>query len=100
MFDCHIGANCGRITPFVVRINGNDDFSVLAVGDTWVSGVDYSTTGAFLFQFPAGTNTFTLMHGETIATGFTASNADGIGNAGSVIGYDDGGEDEDEFCIR
>ncbi len=76
------------ITPFVVKVNGNDDFTVLAVGTPQVSSA--YNVGENVVDFNTGTTMqITLADGETIAPGFLDANADGSGGStGSVIPYD------------
>ena len=79
------------VTPFLVRVLGDDDFTVLAVGTTRTQA-DYAP-GENVLPFVAdGTADITLQPGETIASGFldAADNGSG-GGAGSVIPYDDQG---------
>lgn len=95
-FTYAVGANRSRVTPFVVRLNdlnsnGNttddNNFTILKLGTTRVSGVDYASTGVFSQPFDAaGPVSVTLNPGETIAAAFLDANADGTGGeAGSVI---------------
>ena len=79
------------MTPFVVRVNGNNNFTVLAVGTTrtgysvGANDVAFSDGGAVLLS---------LNPGETLATGFLDANADGSGGgSGSVIPWDNGGDE-------
>ncbi|MEM7030267.1 MAG: TadE/TadG family type IV pilus assembly protein [Chloroflexota bacterium] len=81
------------VTPFVVKVNANNDFTVVAIGATR----DNSTyaVGENNFNFSDGTITeITLNAGETIAPGFLDANADGSGSGtGSVIPYNNGGDE-------
>jgi len=92
-FDLQIGSNRGRVTPFLVKVNGNNNFTVLAIGTTRVSGIDYNSTGVFEFDFGSNPASFSLAPGEKIAPGMTNANPDGSGNAGSVIPYRNGGHE-------
>lgn len=95
-FSFYVGDNRGRVTPFVVRLddtngNGNtsDDnhFTVLKIGTTRVSGIDYASVGAVTTDFKNGGESFTLGDGDTIAPGMLDSNPDRSGGAGSVIPF-------------
>ena len=91
-FNVYIGAVRGRVTPFVVKVNGDNLFTVLALGTTRVSGTDYTTTGVKAFAFNTAATTFTLGAGEKLAAGYTDSAPNGTGNAGSVVPFVDGGD--------
>lgn len=95
-FNCYINANRGRITPFVVKVHGDNDFTVIAIGAPRSSGVDYTATGAYSYPFTSDPITFVLQPGETMGVGFTNADADGSGNDGSVIGFVNG---EDEIWL-
>ncbi len=77
------------VTPFIAKVNSDNDFTVLAVG-TSRSSTAYNT-GENTFTFNTGTaKEITLASGETIASGFLDANANGSGgNIGSVIPFDD-----------
>jgi hypothetical protein len=90
-FDFQVGSRRGRVTPFLVKVNGNDNFTVLAIGRTRVSGSDYSSTGVFEYDFGNSPAAITLGPGETLAAGMTNANANGSGNGGSVIPFNNGG---------
>ncbi|MFN0129715.1 MAG: CotH kinase family protein, partial [Verrucomicrobiales bacterium] len=92
-FNFNAGAARGRVTPFVVRVNGDNDFTVLAVGRTRVAASDYPAPGVRRLAFADSVSTLTLNPGETMAPGFTDANPDGTGNAGSVIPFGDGGDE-------
>ena len=92
-FNVNIGAVRGRVTPFVVRVLGNDNFTVLSIGVTRVAGVDYTTTGAKTFPFAAAPVVLTLNAGEKLAMGYTDASPNGTGNAGSVVPFTDGGDE-------
>ncbi len=91
-FNVNIGAVRGRVTPFVVRVNGDNNFTVLAIGATRVAGTDYTTTGVKAFAFSAAATTFTLNAGEKLAAGYTDAAPNGSGGAGSVVPFVDGGD--------
>jgi hypothetical protein len=79
---CHAAAVTGTpLTPFVVRVNGDNNFTVLAVGDTVTSLV----IGANSVPFASTPVPLTLAPGETIAMGFLDANADGSGAAGAGV---------------
>jgi len=87
-FDFRVGANRGAVTPFVVRVNDAvaNDFTILAIGDTRTSGLDYNATGDFSFDFSSVLSSITLNPGDLIAPGFL--DADAAGNSsGSVIPF-------------
>ncbi len=71
------------VTPFVVRIDGENSFTVLAVGTTQ----ENYNIGANVVSFLAGETAMVVLNpGETLATGFIDANADGSGGGyGSVI---------------
>lgn len=76
------------VTPFIVRVNGPDDFTVAAVGTTRSA---YST-GANNLAFSDSPLGITLQPGESIAPGFIDANPDGSGGTGAeVIAWTDGG---------
>ncbi len=91
-FNVHIGAVRGLVTPFVVKVNGDNLFTVLAIGTTRVSGLDYTTTGVKAFPFSTAATSFSLGAGEKLAAGYTDSAPNGTGNAGSVVPFVDGGD--------
>lgn len=82
----HAAAVTGTpLTPFVVRVNGDNNFTVLAVGNTVTSHV----VGANNVSFAAQPVPLLLAPGEKIAAGFLDANADGTGAAGAgVIAFD------------
>ena len=86
----NIGAVRGRVTPFIVRVEADNTFTVLAIGTTRVAGADYLSAGVQTFPFAAGPQTFTLNAGEKIAAAYSDANPDGSGNAGSVVTYFEG----------
>ncbi|MDN5213132.1 Ig-like domain-containing protein [Fulvivirgaceae bacterium BMA12] len=77
------------VTPFIVKVNGDNDFTVLAVGTTRTSSA--YNVGENTFAFNTGNaKVITVANGETIATGFLDANADGSGGSiGSVIPFDE-----------
>lgn len=78
----HAAAVTGSpLTPFVVRVNGDNNFTVIAVGDAVTSYV----TGANSVAFASSLVPLTLAPGETIAMGFLDANADGSGAAGAGV---------------
>jgi uncharacterized repeat protein (TIGR03806 family) len=78
----HAAAVTGTpLTPFVVRVNGDNNFTVLAVGDTLTS----HATGANSVPFAAFPVPLTLATGEKIAMGFLDAFADGSGGAGAGV---------------
>lgn len=81
------------VTPFVVKVNADNDFTVLAIGNTRMA----SAVGGQSFPFiDSGTVSFTVQPDEVIAVGFIDANADGssAGSSESVVTFDEGGSDE------
>ena len=78
------------VTPFVVRVNGDNDFTVLAIG---TSRTNYSQ-GVNSYTFSNGGASITVNPGESIAVGFLDAYADGSGSGNrSVIPFDKGGNE-------
>lgn len=78
----HAAAASGTpLTPFVVRVNGDNNFTVVAVGNTVANYV----TGPNNVPFAAAPVPLTLAPGETIAMGFLDANADGSGGGGAGV---------------
>ncbi|WP_226895398.1 ThuA domain-containing protein [Luteolibacter marinus] len=76
------------LTPFVVRVNADNDFTVLAIGSTRVTYVP----GANDLPFSDSPATVTVGAGETIAVGFLDALPDGSGGTGAgVITWQAGG---------
>lgn len=75
------------VTPFLVRVNGPSDFTVVAVGTTRTSA-GYGV-GTNVLPFADGaTPSVTLQPGETLAAGFLDAAADGTGGGNrSVIPF-------------
>ncbi len=87
-FSFHANLTGDPVTPFVVRIKGQDDFTVVAIGTTRTS---YSN-GANNLPFSDSPLSITLQPGETIAPGFIDANPDGSGGTGEeVIAWTAGG---------
>jgi uncharacterized repeat protein (TIGR03806 family) len=87
-FTFHAGGVGDPVTPFVVRVNAPDDFTVAAVGTT--RGV--YTMGENSVPFSDAPVSITLAPGETIAHGFIDAQPDGGGGTGAeVISWTDGG---------
>lgn len=91
-FDAYIGAARGRVTPFIVRVLGDNNFTVLSIGTTRVFGTDYTAVGPHSWSYFPTPVTMTMNPGEKIAFGYTDANANGTGNAGAVISFSDGGD--------
>ncbi|REL26361.1 DUF1929 domain-containing protein [Thalassotalea euphylliae] len=86
------------ITPIVVKVNDDNDFTVIAIGDTRYQD-DY-LIGQNQFNFSdLGTMALSLSTGDTIAIGFIDASPNGSGwGAGTVIpAVADGGADQDEI---
>ena len=92
-FHGYLNVDRGRMTPFVVQVHGDDDFTVIAIGSTRVSGSDFTTIGAFTFPFSDTPSVITLPPGDSIATGFVNANVDGSGVVGPNIGFINGGDE-------
>ncbi|MEO0471780.1 MAG: discoidin domain-containing protein, partial [Bacteroidota bacterium] len=73
------------LTPFIAQVNGNNDFTILAIGQTRTAA-EYSV-GNNTFSFSDHSDAVLMLQpGETIATGFIDANPDGSGAGGlSVI---------------
>ncbi|MEM9777968.1 MAG: hypothetical protein AAF902_25555, partial [Chloroflexota bacterium] len=65
------------VTPIVVKVDSDNDFTVLAIGKTRTS-TEYNV-GVNTFAFADSTPTIAVGPGEKIATGFLDANADGSG---------------------
>ncbi|MFK7803249.1 MAG: putative Ig domain-containing protein [Anaerolineae bacterium] len=88
-FDYYAGTANAPVTPFVVRVNGDDDFIVLSIGTTRVS----PDVGPQSYPFAdGGSPQITLQPGQKIAIGFLDAYADGSGKGKSVIPYSNGGD--------
>ena len=86
------------LTPVVVRVNSNNNFTVLAIGDTRTQN-EYSV-GSNVFPFSDDGNVeLTLAAADRIAVGFMDSFPDGSGwGAGTVIpATAGGGANQDEI---
>ncbi len=88
-FNFNAGSNATPVTPFIVLVNGDNDFTVLAVGD---SATGFST-GDVNVGFSGADSSFTLQPGQTIAMGFLDANADGSGGNGAAVRYTNGGSE-------
>ena len=87
-FSFHANLAGDPVTPFFVRVNAPDDFTVVAIGTTR-SG--YSS-GANDLAFSDAPLSITLQPGESIAPGFLDANPNGSGGSGAeVIAWTDGG---------
>jgi uncharacterized repeat protein (TIGR03806 family) len=76
------------ITPFVVKVNAPDDFTVIAIGTTRTG----YPAGANNVEFSDSPISVTVQPGESIAPGFLDANPNGSGGAGpEVIAWTDGG---------
>lgn len=88
-FRFHASRVTDPLTPFVVRINGPDDVTVIAVGDPQAT---YST-GDNDVPFSAAGTVVTVAPGETIATGFVDNPPDGTpGTMNGAVTFIDGGD--------
>ncbi len=90
-FRFHASRVTDPVTPFIVRVNGDNDFTVLAIGTPRTGYV----LGGNDFPFSAVPVLLTLAPGEKIAPGFTDSLPDGTGGtANGAVSYLEGGTDE------
>ncbi|MEM1450227.1 MAG: PQQ-dependent sugar dehydrogenase [Planctomycetota bacterium] len=76
-------ANNGPITPFVVRVLGDDQFVVEAIGDTVLPG-EYRV-GTNAFPFSAREQRISLQPGQSLAMGFLDAFADGSKPSGASV---------------
>ncbi len=89
-FAFYAGRQHDPVTPFVVQVNGDNDFTVLAVGTTRSPSV--YRQGHNRFPFTDGpAPVINLPPGATLATGFLDAHANGSGGgSGPVIPFDQG----------
>lgn len=79
------------VTPFVVRVNADNDFTVLAVG---TSRNDFTRDTTSTYDFSDTPKTITVGAGQKIAFGFLDTTATGNGGSYSgMITFDDGGDE-------
>ena len=83
------------VTPFIVKVNGDNDFTVVAIGTTRNS-TTYSI-GENNFNFKDGGASYILNDNETIAIGFLDANADGTGGGISSVIPNNTGTPADEI---
>jgi hypothetical protein len=90
-FRFHAAGNADPITPFLVRVNADNDFTVIAIGATR-SGY---ALGANDLPFANSLVRVILAPGEKVAPGFLDANPDGSGGTGAgVVSYSYDGTDE------
>ena len=90
-FRFHASGNADPVTPFLVRVNGDNDFTVLAIG---TSRLNYAL-GQNDLPFSTTPVNLTIAPGDTVAPGFLDAYPDGSGGSGAgVISYDYYGTDE------
>ena len=90
-FRFHAASNADPITPFLVRVNANNNFTVIAIGATR-SGY---ALGANDLPFANSLVRVILAPGEKVAPGFLDANPDGSGGTGpGVVSYNYYGTDE------
>ncbi|WOO43585.1 heparin lyase I family protein [Rubellicoccus peritrichatus] len=89
--------NAGKVevplTPFVVKVNADNDFTVVAVGET---RTDYSlgyNAYPFGVDLHGGGHSVLLASGDTLAFGFLDANAGGADSTDSVVSFDLGGKE-------
>lgn len=82
------------VTPFIVEVNGDNDFTVIAVGTSFTKN-DYQV-GSNALAFNQGSpKTITVAPGATIAAGFLDAAANGANSKrGAVIPYTNSAPDE------
>jgi len=79
------------VTPFVVRVNADNDFTVLAVG---TSRSDFTRNTTNTYNFSDAPKTIMVGAGQKIAFGFIDTTATGNGGSYSgMITFDDGGDE-------
>jgi hypothetical protein len=90
-FRFHAAGNADPITPFLVRVNADNDFTVIAIGATRSGYV----LGANDLPFANSLVRVILAPGEKVAPGFLDANPDGSGGTGpGVVSYNYYGSDE------
>lgn len=89
-FAFYAGRQNDPVTPFVVKVNGDNDFTVLAVGTIRFPSVYH--LGHNRFPFTDGpAPVIQLQPGDRLAAGFLDANANGSGGgSGPVIPFDQG----------
>ncbi len=88
-FTFYAQALADPVTPFIVRVNGLDDYTVLMIGDTRNREQYVEGENSFMFRDEKDT-TLLLAPGETIAVGFLDAMPNGWGGGqGAVIPYDE-----------
>ncbi len=65
------------MTPFVVKVNGDNNFTVLAIGTPRLNYV----TGSNNVSFSDGPSKITILPNQTIAVGFIDANPNGSGGS-------------------
>ena len=90
-FQFHAYAVTDPLTPFIVRVNGDNNFTVLSVGDAQSS---YSL-GANSVEFSTVPKIITLANNETVAMGFIDSslNPANGGSGAGAISFTDGSDE-------
>src|SRR5690606_8418920 len=89
-FRFHASRVTDPVTPFVVRVNGDNDFTVLAIGSTRTS----YAAGNNDLPFSDGPQQLTLAPGEKIAPGFMDAYPDGTGGtANGAVSYTEAGDE-------
>ncbi|MGD9419991.1 MAG: ThuA domain-containing protein [Verrucomicrobiota bacterium JB025] len=87
-FAFHASTAGDPLTPFIVLVNGPDDFTVLAIGDTRTTYAPGNNRTAF----SDAPQSVTLQPGDTIAPGFIDSFPDGSGGStAEVVSWTPGG---------
>jgi uncharacterized repeat protein (TIGR03806 family) len=90
-FRFHASRQGDPVTPFMVRVNADDDFTVVAIGTTRTS----YTLGNNDLPFAAAQVRLIVAPGETVAPGFVDAYSDGSGGSGpGVVSYEYNGTDQ------
>ena len=76
-FTFHAANSGDPLTPFVVKVNGDNNFTVLAIGTQRLNYV----IGSNNVSFSDGPSKITLAPGQTIAVGFIDANPNGSGGS-------------------
>ena len=77
-FRFHAGRVTDPVTPFIVRLNGPGDFTLLAIGDPQIN----YALGNNDLRFSGAPATIAIAPGETIAPGFVDNKPDGTPGTG------------------
>ncbi|MCP5545466.1 MAG: PQQ-dependent sugar dehydrogenase [Akkermansiaceae bacterium] len=97
-FSFHAQRKGNPITPFIVKVNGDNAFTVLAIGSTRTNTIYQTGPNNFAFD-DSSLVTVTLQPGEKIAPGFLDSFPNGTGWGGLTVipAEKQSGADQDEI---